>query len=108
MKTDISKPEDQETPEDEAAESPEVQAQEEADGTEQHDTETGEEKGAEEGQDVKVPEQFQKEVETLIEGATSHQLEFMRSLIMDREKQLRKSESKSEKASVFDMEGMPE
>lgn len=116
-----AKPEAEETPEDELKESPELQAKEAAEGTEEHDTETGEkldDEGEEEeettenesvdGQDVKVPEAFQKEVTTLVQSATKHQLEFLRSLITERESELSKSESPSEKASVFDMEGMPD
>jgi|ERR1035441_6013149 hypothetical protein len=87
-------PEGAESPEDEAKESPDEQDQEAKDGTEQ-DTSS-----------VAVPEQFQRVAASVIQSATTPQLEFLRSLIMDREKTLRKAESKAGKAGTFDTEGM--
>jgi hypothetical protein len=112
----IEKPESEETPEDEMKESPEMQAKEAAEGIEEHDTETGEplgDKGAEEsvegeGQDPKIEEEFQQEVTPIIESATLSQLEFMNDMVSSRLKELNKSQTKEEKASVFDMEGMEE
>lgn len=90
-------------------------ADEEADGkdqassdtsTESQDNGTSDESGDDVG--VALSEQFQKEVTPMIQSATKPELEFMRSLIMEREKQLMHSESKATKSSTFDTSGMPE
>lgn len=57
---------------------------------------------------VKIPEQFQTKVEELLEGTNRAQLEYIRSAVMEREKEVYKSESKAEKSDTFDTEGMPE
>lgn len=62
----------------------------------------------EDGADVKLSEEFQKKVTPIIEEANRHELEFMRSLIMEREKELMHAETKGEKSGTFDMGGMPE
>ena len=57
---------------------------------------------------AKIPEDFQNRVNQLITGCTQPMLDFIRSEVMEREKALRKSETKPEKAMVFDTEGMPD
>lgn len=69
--------------------------------------EQGEPKDQDDKGSVAVPEDFQRECASVVESATPQQLEFLRSMIMDREKTLRKAESKAGKAGVFDLEGMP-
>jgi len=107
MAKNESNKDDQETLEEEAAESPEMQQQEEASGSEQSDDGEGENESDSGHPDIKISEQFQKEVTPYIQEATRPELEFMRSLIMEREAELRKAETKSEKASDFTTEGMP-
>jgi len=72
------------------------------DSTEKEDP--AEEK-AEEGDAVKVPEEFQKAVYELIEEANSHELEFLRHCISERQTALYKEENPSPEMSV---EGMPQ
>ena len=57
---------------------------------------------------VKLSEEFQKQVTPLIEGATKPELEFLRSLIQEREKELMHAETKGEKSGDFDLVGMPQ
>jgi len=57
---------------------------------------------------VDITEEFQREVQEIITPATKVELDYLRSKIMDREKELMKSETKAEKSGDFDMEGVPE
>ena len=58
--------------------------------------------------DVPVPEAFQRTVQSICANASRPQLEYLRSCVMEREKELMKSETKPEKSATFDTEGMPE
>ncbi len=78
----------------EASESPAEETSEQTEGTEEGS--------------VKVPEAFQKSADGLVYEANKHELEYLRSCIMEREKMLYKAESSSEKKGDFDTEGMPE
>jgi len=72
--------------------------------------ESGDEESSEsEGQSgARVPEAFQQKVDSLVQGATKPMLEYLRSVVMEREHELMKSETKAEKSYTFDTEGMPE
>jgi len=76
---------------------------------EEEATETPEVEAAEEPGNVKIGEDFQKQVTSLIMGATKSELEFIRSEIMEREKSLDKSQRESGMAAdMFSTEGLPE
>lgn len=63
---------------------------------------------SEQDSSVKLSEEFQKKVANLITGASKPELEFIRSSVMEREKELMRAETKGEKSGTFDMGGMPE
>jgi hypothetical protein len=102
MDMEMQSPEEEaaETPEEEAAESDEMQSAEEEAGTEMHSEEDGE-------SDVKVPEQFQKAADSMVYRATKHQLDYLQNCINDRQRELMKAQTKSERSGTFDMEGLP-
>lgn len=90
---DTEEQESQETPAAETAESPEKQQAEQEAGTEQHGN---------------VPEDFQQQVQEMLEGLSIPEVEYLETQITDKLKALRKSETPAEKKQVFDTEGMPE
>ena len=72
-------------------------------------SETPEVEAEEEPGNVKIGEDFQKQVSSMIMGATQPELEFIRSEIMEREKALNKSQSEAGMAAdMFSTEGLPE
>lgn len=76
---------------------------------EEEATETPEEETAEEPGNVKISEAFQKEVSSMIMGATKPEIEFIRSELAEREKSLNKSQSEAGMAAdMFSTEGLPE
>jgi len=84
------------------------EAPEEGDMEEEMD-ETPEVEMEEEPGNVKIGEDFQKQVTSMIMGATKPELEFIRSEIMEREKALNKSQSEAGMATdMFSTEGLPE
>ena len=85
-----------ETPEQENSESPSEQEGEAQDGTEMKP------------QGARVPEAFQQKVDALVQTASKPMLEYLRSVVMEREHEIMKSETKPEKSYTFDTEGMPE
>jgi len=56
---------------------------------------------------VALSEEFQRETTDIIQQATQPELEFMRSLIMEREKELHKALSPGSKSGTFDTVGLP-
>ena len=100
--TEMQTPEEEaaETPEEESAESDEMQSAEEKAGTEMHGEEETE-------PSVKVPEQFQKSADALVYSASQHQLDYLQNCIRDRQMELAKAKTKSERSGTFDMEGLP-
>tara|TARA_R110000868_G_scaffold468_1_gene3568 strand:+ start:941 stop:1270 length:330 start_codon:yes stop_codon:yes gene_type:complete len=63
----------------------------------------------EEPGNVKISEVFQKEVSSMIMGATKPEIEFIRSELAEREKSLNKSQSEAGMAAeAFSTEGLPE
>lgn len=92
-----------ESPEEEAAESPayeqnEIDANLEVPPTEDSEGEVGEGVTS----NAKVPEAFQQSVDSLIDSATSHQLDYIRACIAEREKSMATSNSQPD----FNDEGM--
>lgn len=72
-------------------------------------TETPEVEAEEEPGNVKISEVFQKEVSSMIMGATKPEIEFIRSELAEREKSLNKSQSEAGMAAeAFSTEGLPE
>lgn len=72
-------------------------------------SETPEVEAEEEPGNVKISEDFQKEVSSMIMGATKPEIEFIRSELAEREKSLNKSQSEAGMAAdMFSTEGLPE
>lgn len=65
------------------------------------------------GEGVKLSEEFQSEVHSLLSSATKPECEYIRSCIGDREMELHKAEKKSDKTAkasgeaMFSEDGMP-
>lgn len=61
---------------------------------------------AEQHTETKVPEEFERKVDEIIQSATMPELDYIKSQAMQRESQIKHSEGKAGKGAMFDTEGM--